>query len=80
MDALQLLRGVFGDEVQEDREAARLSVRVAREELAPQALSALAAAGITVNEFALSQPTLDDVFFALTGRAAEEEAQKEEAA
>src|SRR5690606_25289808 len=78
-EALRVLTGVFGNDVQQDAAAQRLSVRVAREELAPQALAALAASNIAVHEFSLAQPTLDDVFFALTGRVTEE-VQKEHAA
>ncbi len=49
-----------------------LSARVPRDELVPQALAALAGAGVVLEEFSLAQPSLDDVFFALTGRPAEE--------
>jgi ABC-2 type transport system ATP-binding protein len=44
---------------------------VSRDELVPQALAQLAAGGIAVSEFALAQPSLDDVFLALTGKPAE---------
>jgi ABC-2 type transport system ATP-binding protein len=37
-----------------------------------EAIRELDAAGITVDDIALRRPTLDDVFLALTGRAAEE--------
>ena len=40
---------------------------------------ALSAAGIGIHEFSLAQPSLDDVFFALTGRPAEDQAQEEPA-
>ena len=36
-------------------------------------MRALDAAGVTVDDVALHQPSLDDVFFALTGHAAAEE-------
>ncbi|MBV9607622.1 MAG: ATP-binding cassette domain-containing protein [Solirubrobacterales bacterium] len=42
--------------------------------------SAVAEAGIGVDEIALRRPTLDDAFLALTGHAAHEEPQPEEAA
>ncbi len=50
-----------------------ISARIGRDELVPQALAALAAQGIAVREFGLAQPSLDDVFFALTGHAAGDE-------
>ncbi|MFJ8812588.1 ATP-binding cassette domain-containing protein [Amycolatopsis thermoflava] len=43
-------------------------------EHAARALSDLAQAGITVDDFALGQPSLDEVFLALTDHPAEEEA------
>ena len=39
-----------------------------REDLVPQVLAQLAASGIGIAEFALAQPSLDDVFLALTGK------------
>ena len=45
----------------------------------PPNSAALAAQGVTVAEFALAQPSLDDVFFALTGHAAEERKSEEAA-
>ncbi|MEV0650757.1 ATP-binding cassette domain-containing protein [Phytomonospora sp. NPDC050363] len=46
-------------------------------EQASQALSALARAGITVDEFSLGQPSLDEVFLALTDHPATDDAEKE---
>jgi ABC-2 type transport system ATP-binding protein len=60
-------------------EAGTLSVRIVHEERVPQALAALAAAGLGIAEFSLAQPSLDDVFFALTGHAAEERKTEEAA-
>ncbi len=74
-----LLRQVFGVDVHADSGDSAMSVRVARDELVPQALAALSNAGIAVHEFSLAQPSLDDVFFALTGRAAEAQAGEEAA-
>jgi len=42
--------------------------------LASTVVRALDAAGITVDDVEIRQPSLDDVFFALTGRPAEETA------
>ena len=49
-----------------------LSVGCARPERAAEALAELSRAGIEVAGFSLGQPTLDEVFLALTGRPAEE--------
>ncbi len=78
--ARELLVGVLGEEVHAVAEPDALSARVGREELVPQALAALTGQGITVREFALAQPSLDDVFFALTGHAARDEVEEETAA
>lgn len=78
-DAQRQLRQVFGDGVHEDTERELLSARVTRNELVGEAFAALAAAGIAIHEFSLAQPSLDDVFFALTGRPAEDQAQEESA-
>lgn len=67
-EARTLLMEALGREVHDGREPATLAVQVAHDEHVPRALSALAARGIGIAEFALAQPSLDDVFFALTGR------------
>ena len=77
-DTRALLENIFGHVVHDTAEPGRLSARVARDELVPQALAALSSAGISVQEYSLSQPSLDDVFFALTGRPAEDQQQQEE--
>jgi ABC-2 type transport system ATP-binding protein len=52
-------------------EPEQLNAKVTREDLVPQALAQLAAGGIGIAEFALAQPSLDDVFLALTGKPVE---------
>jgi ABC-2 type transport system ATP-binding protein len=42
-------------------------------EHASRALAALAAAGIVVDDFSLGQPSLDEVFLALTDRPAQQQ-------
>jgi ABC-2 type transport system ATP-binding protein len=42
-------------------------------ERAAHALTSLAQAGITVTDFSLGQPSLDEVFLALTGQPVEDE-------
>lgn len=44
--------------------------------LLPEAIRALDAAGVAFDDIALRRPTLDDVFLALTGHVAEEEAEQ----
>jgi ABC-2 type transport system ATP-binding protein len=44
----------------------------------PEAVRKLDAAGVAVDDIAIHRPTLDDVFIALTGHAAEEEVPEEE--
>jgi ABC-2 type transport system ATP-binding protein len=61
--------------VHPDRDPAALAARVpGRAEAAEQvarALAELTRAGIGVSDFALGQPSLDEVFLALTGSRAE---------
>ena len=47
--------------------------RVSRPDRAPAALAALSDAGFAVAEFSLGQPSLDEVFLALTGRTPDDE-------
>jgi ABC-2 type transport system ATP-binding protein len=58
--------------VQLDADPEALSARVADPQRAAHALGELSHAGITVADFALGQPSLDEVFLALTGRPAED--------
>ncbi len=69
-----VLREIFGADVHQGEDPGLLSARVSRDEFVPRALAALASAGVDLEEFSLTQPSLDDVFFALTGRPAEEQA------
>jgi ABC-2 type transport system ATP-binding protein len=73
--ALSLLRTVLGGGVQPDPDPVALTAQLSGEdsdreaaEQASRALAELAAAGITVDNFALGQPTLDEVFLALTDK------------
>lgn len=70
-DAMDVLRSVFG-EAHDGDDPGAVSARVSDDALVPRALAALAAAGVSLTEFSLAQPSMDDVFFALTGRPAEE--------
>jgi ABC-2 type transport system ATP-binding protein len=75
--AHQVLTNVLGPNVQLDPDPASLTAQLSGEdsqheaaEQASRALADLAAAGITVDNFSLGQPTLDEVFLALTDHPA----------
>lgn len=67
--AAALLGERLGAAVQVGAEGARLAVAAAPEE-ASAAVAALLGRGIALTDFALGQPSLDEVFFALTGAPA----------
>jgi ABC-2 type transport system ATP-binding protein len=61
-----------------ESDPAALSAPCADAERAAEAVGALGRAGISVAGFSLAQPSLDEVFLALTGRPAEPEEEAEE--
>jgi ABC-2 type transport system ATP-binding protein len=67
---------LLGDGVHLLPDPAALSLPGAGAEQASEAVAALVAAGIGVAGFALGQPSLDEVFLALTGHTAEEPEQE----
>ncbi|TDV53817.1 ATP-binding cassette domain-containing protein [Actinophytocola oryzae] len=76
-DAITLLRTVLGPNVQPDPDPVALTAQLSGDdtdreaaEQAARALAELARAGITVDNFALGQPTLDEVFLAVTDKGA----------
>src|SRR5262245_19443181 len=71
-EAGELLTRTLGDGLLPAAEPAMVSARIADAGQAAEILAALAQQGIAVAEFTLGNPTLDDVFFALTGHAAVE--------
>jgi ABC-2 type transport system ATP-binding protein len=71
-EAERLLAVEFGDAVRLESDPAALSVGCPDAERAAEAVAALSRAGITVGEFSRGQPSLDEVFLALTGHTAEE--------
>ena len=73
----QLLSRTLGAEVYLDPDPAALSASVSDPERVARALTELARADVGVAEFSLGQPSLDEVFFALTGRPAEERTEQE---
>ena len=75
-----VLTRVLGESVQLESDPTALSARTSDPELVATALAELARAGVAVAEFALGQPSLDEVFLALTGHPAEPSTNGEEAA
>jgi daunorubicin/doxorubicin transport system ATP-binding protein len=73
-EAARLLEAELGGAAQRHREDARLSISVRGPVEASKALAALVAGGIEVGDFALGNPSLDEVFFALTGHSTESQA------
>ncbi|MDT0307130.1 ATP-binding cassette domain-containing protein [Streptomyces sp. DSM 44917] len=83
-DARHLLAQVFRTHVQLDPEPVALTARLLPDgsedgpaEMASRALAELTRAGITVDDFSLGQPSLDEVFLALTEKTATNEAKQE---
>src|SRR4051812_8513540 len=63
---------ILGGDAHEEPDPAALTLPVADADQASTAIAALNDAGIGLASFALSQPSLDEVFLALTGHVAEE--------
>ena len=63
-----------------EADPASLTANCADGDRAGEAVGALAASGVSIAEFSLGQPSLDEVFLALTGHRAEDEEADEEAA
>jgi ABC-2 type transport system ATP-binding protein len=71
-EAEALLKRVLGPDVHNGTDPHTLSARVANDGAVAEALAALSGAGVTITELSLGQPSLDEVFFALTGRPTSE--------
>ncbi len=72
--AERLLASVLGVAVHNGVDGQMLSAQIADAARVPDAMAALARNGVGVHEFSLGQPTLDEVFFALTGHVTGEHA------
>jgi ABC-2 type transport system ATP-binding protein len=80
-DAERVLSRALGVPVHLESDPAALSARVSDPERVAHALAELSRSGISLTDFALGQPSLDEVFLALTGHPAEnEDATEEDAA
>jgi ABC-2 type transport system ATP-binding protein len=75
--AAAIMGSALGAEPVREADEAALTARLAEGQAAGPVLSALEDAGIGVETFALGQPSLDEVFLALTGRPAEPEESEE---
>jgi ABC-2 type transport system ATP-binding protein len=70
-DAQGILAGVLSADVHLEPDPAALSAPCADADQAAEAVGELSRSGIGVANFSLGQPTLDEVFLALTGHPAE---------
>jgi daunorubicin/doxorubicin transport system ATP-binding protein len=79
-EAGRILTATLGTPFQLESDPSGLSARVSDPELAATALAELARCCVPLAEFALGQPSLDEVFLALTGHPAEDTRPTEDAA
>src|SRR3712207_2159079 len=78
LEAERVLSQALGVAVRLDSDPAALSARVSDPERVAQALAELSRSGVAVTDFALGQPSLDEVFLALTGHPTEDDDATEE--
>jgi ABC-2 type transport system ATP-binding protein len=78
-EAVPVLERVLGGPVHTEGDVSRLSVAAPDADRAADAVAELARAGVELADFSLSQPSLDEVFLALTGRPAEDHDEEEAA-
>jgi len=69
--AQAIVAGLLGDGVLPPTDPTAFAIKVSDASVAAELLGALSRAKIAVTEFSLGAPSLDDVFFALTGHPAE---------
>jgi len=74
--AQELIARVLGDGVLPGPDQTVLAARLTNPSQAAAVLAVLTEDSVDVAEFSVGNPTLDEVFFALTGRAAEDSAQE----
>jgi ABC-2 type transport system ATP-binding protein len=79
-EAERVLAATLGVPVELDADPASLTARGATPDRIALGLAELVNAGITVEEFALAQPSLDEVFLSLTGHPAEDHDTEEDVA
>jgi ABC-2 type transport system ATP-binding protein len=76
--AVGVLTEALGVDVTVESDPAALSARIADPERVAHGLAELACAGVVVSEFALGQPSLDEVFLALTDHPATDQADRQD--
>jgi ABC-2 type transport system ATP-binding protein len=69
--ALELIERILGDGLMPVNETAELTARLQNSAQAAEVLAALNGSNIEVAEFSVGNPSLDEVFLALTGRTSE---------
>jgi ABC-2 type transport system ATP-binding protein len=77
-EAERIMSQTLGVAVHLESDLAALSAQVSDAQLVANTLSNLAQANIAVTDFSLGQPSLDEVFLALTGQPIEDEGRKAE--
>jgi ABC-2 type transport system ATP-binding protein len=77
-EAQRILSRALGVAVETPSDPMTLLARTSEPERATDALAELPRAGIAVTDFSLGRPSLDEVFLALTGHTAEQQADKVE--
>ena len=77
-EAEKLLAGELG-EVTREADPSALSAQCADGDRAAEAISALSRSGVGIADFSLGQPSLDEVFLALTGKPAESQDEEQAA-
>jgi ABC-2 type transport system ATP-binding protein len=78
--AVRVLSDALGEPAQLEADPSAISARASDPDRVAIALAELTRSGIVVNEFALGQPSLDEVFLALTGHPAASDDTAEDAA
>ena len=73
LEAERMLAQALGVPIHLESDPAALSARVSDPECVAHALAEMSRSGVKVADFTLGQPSLDEVFLALTGRPAENE-------
>lgn len=74
--AEQIVTEALGGEVTRESDGVSLSARADDPRMVASLLNQLNESGVNVTEFSLGQPSLDEVFLALTGHPAEEETER----
>ena len=77
-DAERIMSQTLGVGIHLESDTAALSAQVSDPEQVANTLTALSRAGIVVTDFSLGQPSLDEVFLALTGQPVSEETSLEQ--